>query len=120
MEKQISSRKKAVRRIASKDRYQMMSNDFAQPYCHACGFSYPPIVHGHHIKPVAATNGVSVKTVWLCPNCHAMVHEIIRCYYSARRPSHYETRMGHLDYWLSEICGDKLRKTLIGLAKESV
>lgn len=51
--------------------------------CKSCGFWFEKrIVHVHHLDPLSEQRGV-VKTkpgdlVTLCPNCHALAHDILR------------------------------------------
>jgi predicted HNH restriction endonuclease len=113
---------KTARVKAARVRYRAM-NDMANPFCQVCEFAYPPIVHLHHVHPLASTNEDSNETIWLCPNCHAIVHELVRCYYSPRQPRNVWKRLGHLDYWMSDVCprdiADKLRDIAKRTAKKS-
>lgn len=96
-----------------------MANPVANPVCPVCDFSYPPVTHLHHIHPLAESDAISDEHVWLCPNCHAMVHEIRRMYYTKRRPSNFRLRSAHLGYWLGEVCTPDVAKKLYDIAKRS-
>lgn len=108
-----------ARKRAAKIRYQAMHDKYANPCCQACDFCYPPVVHGHHIRPVAETNGASDELIWLCPNCHAMVHEIKRVYHSQRKASNLEMRVSHLSYWLTDVCPSHIAKKLCEIAERT-
>lgn len=110
---------KKARQRAADIRYKAMRDQYANPCCHACGFRYPPIVHLHHVKPLGETGKDSNDLVWLCPNCHAMVHEIRRCYFSKRRVSNLEMRLSHLDYWLDSECPKDVSQKLLDIARRS-
>lgn len=112
----IDAAVKEARRRAGKQRGKAMSDPVANPCCSVCGFAYPPVVHLHHIHPLAETEVPSDESAWLCPNCHAMVHEIRRMRRSGRKPRNYQMRLQHLDYWLSEICSPEIADKLIRLA----
>lgn len=118
----MNSRKsevKEARKRASQIRRRAMADPVANPSCKVCGFAYPPSMHLHHIHPLAESEIVTDDHVWLCPNCHAMVHEIRRMYYSKRKPSSYRLRLAHLDYWLGEVCPPDAAKKLCDIAKKS-
>lgn len=85
--------------------------------CQACSFAYPPILHLHHVRPLVETGVESEETVWLCPNCHAMVHEIIRVFHSGKKVKNLQVRLDYLGYWLSEICPDDVADKLRSLAE---
>lgn len=104
------------RKVAAAKRRKAMSDNFANPICYVCGFSYPPIMHLHHLKPLNEGGNADGETVWLCPNCHAMVHEIRRMRYRYRSGMRYKkTRDGHFDYWL-ESCDRHVAKKLFEYA----
>lgn len=109
-----------ARKRAKTVRYKAMNDPFAHPCCVACGFGYPPIVHLHHVQPLGETGKDTPDLVWLCPNCHAMVHEIIRIYYSKRRANNLQMRLSHLEYWLDRECSDERWKKLSEIAKKTV
>lgn len=106
-----------ARQRASNIRQKAMRDPVAHPCCFACGFSYPPIVHMHHIYPLSETQEPIDSFKWVCPNCHAMIHEIRRMYYSSKRPSNYQTRLAHLEYWLYEVCQQEVADKLREIAK---
>jgi hypothetical protein len=44
--------------------------------CQVCG-GFRPIAQQHHVRPVASQTAGSpadTRTVWLCPNCHTILH----------------------------------------------
>lgn len=110
---------KSARKRAARVRQKSMSDPVANPCCCACGFSYPPIVHMHHVYPLAETEQPIDECIWLCPNCHAMVHEIRRVRYSKGRVSNLKLRLSHLDYWLGDVCSPDVAAKLIDIARRS-
>lgn len=96
-----------------------MSDPTAGPCCSACGFGYSPVLHLHHIHPLAETETPTNDTVWLCPNCHAMVHEIRRMETHEKRPSHYRMRRSLYDYWLTNECPSEVAEKLRKLADDA-
>lgn len=104
---------KKSRRNAARMRYRAMHDPVGCPCCQACGFAYPPVMHLHHVYPLAETDKAVDDFAWLCPNCHAMVHEIRRVLHSKRKPTNLRVRLDYLDYWLTTECpshvADKLR-----------
>ena len=113
------TKKRDARLRASYIRQKEMRNPVANPCCGACGFSYPPIVQMHHIYPLAETELPIDEFAWLCPNCHAMVHEIRRVRYGVRRVTNLKVRLSHLDYWLSEVCPPNVAAKLLDIAKRT-
>lgn len=109
----------SARKRASRIRQKSMSDPVANPCCCACGFSYPPVIHLHHVYPLAETNQPVDECVWLCPNCHAMVHEIRRVRYGRRRATNLMVRLSHLDYWLVDVCPPEVAAKLLDIAKRS-
>jgi predicted HNH restriction endonuclease len=110
---------KQARRSAAKERYKMIATDGYISTCFACKYQYTFIDHLHHIRPVAATNGNSIEVIWLCPTCHAMVHEIARLYISPpKRLVNREGRENQMD-WFDEDHPD-LFITLFDIAKRSI
>jgi len=105
------------RRRAAAFRSRVMHDKFAQPLCSVCGFAYPPIVHLHHAQPLSETDNAASDVVWLCPNCHAMVHELRRVYYSNKKVSNLAVHLSHLEYWLSDICPAQIADKLQNIAK---
>ena len=94
-----------------------MENPFAHPNCSACGFEYPPIVHLHHVKPLCESEAIDETLEWLCPNCHALVHEIRKIHFLKNKVSNIDIRINHLDYYLYEICKKEIRDKLFFIAK---
>ena len=110
---------KEARKRAASIRRKAMTDPVANPCCSACGFSYPPVMQGHHVHPIAESEIISDEIVWLCPNCHALVHEIRRVYYSAKRVNNLRMKVSHLDYWLYEVCPQPVMEKLISIAKRT-
>lgn len=110
------------RKRAAAQRHRAMSDEFAHPCCQGCGFAYPPVVQLHHLNPIAESDGSDKATVWLCPNCHAMVHEIRKLYIAptGRRVRYRKARLSHLDYWLDNVCSPELAKNLWDYASYGV
>jgi len=114
----VVQQRKNERKRTQRIRQQAMT-DFCNPCCQACGFSYPPIVQLHHKTPLHEVDVVDTDTVWLCPNCHAMVHEIRKLYFKElpRNTAYLRARIRHMDYWLNDIAPKELAQKLMELAK---
>lgn len=93
-----------ARERAANQRRRTMANPIALPLCAVCNYPYPHITHMHHVKPLAETKAISEETTWLCPNCHAMVHELRRVYFSSTRflARSRKSRLSMLDYWMEQ------------------
>lgn len=116
----MSTLAEEARKRAKSIRDRTMRDQVAHPICEVCAFEYPPIMHLHHLYPISETDVPVDQLVWLCPNCHAMAHEIRRVNYGKRRPSNYRVRKLHLDYWLSEICDREVALKLVGLVEKTI
>lgn len=45
--------------------------------CAVCGFSFSPAIARHHILPVSqGGNNNTDNLIWLCANCHAVIHSL--------------------------------------------
>jgi len=45
--------------------------------CEVCDFDYSSVVVRHHILPIALKGSNEPSNlVWLCPNCHAVIHHL--------------------------------------------
>lgn len=116
----MSALAEEARKRAKSIRERAMRGQAPHPMCKACGFEYPPVMHLHHLYPISETDVPIDEFVWLCPNCHAMVHEIRRVNYGVRRPSNYRVRKLHLDYWLWEICDREVALKLVDLVEKTI
>lgn len=78
------------------------------PFCAACQFGFAPILHQHHIRP-SSEGGCNDKDnlVYLCPNCHALIHQIYKWGSSKNIKESFE-KMGNfliLKNWIEENLG---------------
>ena len=92
---------KAERARAAKQRRRIVTDPNVGPVCRVCQFGCGYVLHGHHIQSLAESTSVCSEIVYLCPNCHAMVHEIRRMRYAPHRMRvrNRADRLEQLEYW---------------------
>lgn len=92
---------KAERQRAAKQRRRAVTNPDVAPVCNVCRFGCGYVLHGHHVQALSESTIVCSEIVYLCPNCHAMVHEIRRMHYAPHRMRvrNRADRLEQLDYW---------------------
>ncbi len=103
------------RRRAAKERREHFAPDLpGWPTCWVCKTGYAPITQLHHLHPLAESNVIRTNKVWLCPNCHALVHELRRFYPQPKRRMTREgwARLDFLEWWLDEQCDPEVFKRL--------
>ena len=74
-------------KITAKDLRKQCHNGGERADCYVCG-KHSLITHKHHVLPLEkcarwldlGIETISIPTVWLCPNCHAYIHFILRRY----------------------------------------
>ena len=108
----------AARLQAAKERRREMSHTISIPICSVCSYPYPHITHKHHVHPLASSDTINEETVWLCPNCHAMVHEIRRVHFSSGRTTRFKSRFSLLDNWV-DVTDRVIVNKLFDLARRS-
>lgn len=113
---------KAERKRATKQRQKAVSNPYVGPTCRVCRFIYPYVLHVHHVVPLGESTEINSEVVYLCPTCHAMVHEIRRLYYAPNRMRvrYHEDRLEQLNYWEDQQPDKSITAKLYDLAKRGI
>ena len=86
--------------------------------CAACRFGFTPILHSHHIRPRSdGGHNHASNRVLLCPNCHALVHELYKWSQCANSGEfdHYYENFSALKEWICKNLGEEVYENLADL-----
>lgn len=78
--------------------------------CVVCGFSFSHAIARHHILPVSeGGKNDSDNLIWLCANCHAVIHSLKKWLARNYFDNHQMTRANKQPRWVNRVTNDLLK-----------
>lgn len=102
---------KKIKRLEASKEIRRRTKESEKIICSSCEIDCTPIVHWHHIVPIANGGESSEENlIPLCPNCHAIIHRSL-----SEKNENYD-----IDRWLHNNYSTTIRKRLLHLILFSI